>query len=67
MPQYCLECGGILTYDPVLKNFACKSCGATFTYQELLDRREGLRGDEEDEDQKRRKQKDYLRWWLSKK
>jgi hypothetical protein len=33
----------------------------------LLDRREGLRGDEEDEDQKRRKQKDYLRWWLSKK
>lgn len=65
MPHYCFECGGTLTYDPALKNFACKSCGATYTYEELLERKERLYGEEED--QKRRRQRDYLQWWLSKK
>ncbi len=64
MANYCLECGGILTYDPLLKNFSCKSCGATYTYEELLERKERLDGNDED---RRRKQKDYLQWWLSKK
>jgi predicted RNA-binding Zn-ribbon protein involved in translation (DUF1610 family) len=65
MPHYCFECGGTLTYDPALKNFACKSCGATYTYEELLERKERLYGEEGD--QKRRRQRDYLQWWLSKK
>ena len=48
MPNYCLECGGNLNYDPVLKQFACKSCGATFTYQELLESKGTIHINEED-------------------
>ena len=65
MPNYCLECGGNLNYDPVLKQFACKSCGATFTYQELLESKGTIHVNEEDP--KKKRQKDYLNWWLSKK
>ena len=60
--QYCLECGGTLGYDPVLKQYSCKSCGLTFTSQQLLEGR-GRLGDRESSDElKRRRQKEYLNW-----
>jgi hypothetical protein len=66
MPNYCLECGGNLSYDSAIKQYACKSCGLTFTQQDLLQGREKmLQSQETGEEEKKRRQKDYLKWWLS--
>ncbi len=68
MAYYCLECGGILAYDSSLKQYVCKSCGLTFSYQQLIEAKDRMRmGEETAEEQRKRKQKDYLKWWLSKK
>jgi len=65
---YCLECGGNLSYDSTLKHYACKSCGLTFTFQQLMEGKDEMYGDRETTEEKRkRKQKEYLKWWLSKK
>ncbi|HXX72259.1 MAG TPA: hypothetical protein VEI80_01080 [Candidatus Acidoferrales bacterium] len=62
-----MECGGILTYDSALKQYTCKSCGLTTSAQQLMEGRIRLRERESPEEQRRRKQNDYLKWWLSKK
>jgi len=65
---YCPECGGEMVYVSSLKRYVCKSCGLSLTQQELMELRAKLRpavDTEEDERQKRRKE--YLKWWLSKK
>jgi hypothetical protein len=68
MPNYCLECGGELVYDPKLKQYACRSCGLTFTAQQILEGKSKLIDESfVDDDYKKKKQKDYLKWWLSKK
>jgi len=68
MPYYCLECGGNLSYDSTLKQYACKSCGLTFTSQQLMEGKDEMYGDRESsEERRKRKQKEYLKWWLSKK
>ena len=68
MPYYCFECGGNLSYDSILKQYACKSCGLTFTFQQLMEGKDKMYGDREtSEEQRKRKQKEYLKWWLSKK
>jgi hypothetical protein len=67
LDQYCLECGGTLSYDPVFKQYNCKSCGLTFTSQQLLEGKGKLQDRETSDEQKRRKQREYLNWWLSKK
>jgi len=66
--SYCPECGGELKYFPAGKQYACKSCGLTLTYQELIELRDRLTPNEEsDEDARKRRHKEYLKWWLSKK
>jgi DNA-directed RNA polymerase subunit RPC12/RpoP len=66
--NYCLECGGDLSYDSVLKQYTCRSCGMTFTAQELMEGREKLfETRDSSEEERKRRQKDYLKWWLSKK
>ena len=67
MAQYCLECGVTLSYDPALKQYSSKSCGLTFTSQQLLEGKGQLNDRESSDEQKRRRQKEYLNWWLSKK
>ncbi len=68
MPYYCLECGGNLSYDSALKQYVCKSCGLTFTFQQLMEGKDKMYGNRETgEEQRKRKQKEYLKWWLSKK
>jgi hypothetical protein len=67
LAQYCLECGGTLSYDPVLKQYSCKSCGLTFTFQQLLEGKGQLMDRESVDEQRKRRQKEYLNWWLSKK
>lgn len=66
MPYYCLECGGSLFYDSELKCYVCKSCGLTFTIQQLIDEGKKESGENSFEE-KRRRQKEYLKWWSSKK
>ncbi|HUK27126.1 MAG TPA: hypothetical protein VLV18_08820 [Terriglobales bacterium] len=65
--NYCLECGGVLTYDSVLKQYACRSCGLTVSAQQLMEGRIKMRERESPDEQRRRKQNEYLKWWLSKK
>ncbi|MGA2783773.1 MAG: hypothetical protein ABSF09_03640 [Candidatus Bathyarchaeia archaeon] len=65
--NYCLECGGVLSYDSALKLYTCKSCGLTVNSQQLMEGRIKLQERESPEEQRRRKQNDYLKWWLSKK
>lgn len=68
MPNYCLECGGELTYDKSLKQYYCKSCGLTFTFQQLMeDKGKTFSRDESEEEERRKRQKEYLKWWFSKK
>ena len=65
--NYCLECGEILSYDSVLKQYTCRSCGLTTSAQQLMEGRIKMRERESPEEQRRRKQNEYLKWWLSKK
>jgi len=51
----------------VLKQYACRSCGLTVSAQQLMEGRLKLRERESPDEQRRRKQNDYLKWWLSKK
>lgn len=65
-PNYCLECGGNLSYDSAIKQYACKSCGLTFTSQDLLQGRERMfKAQESDDEKKKSRHKEYLKWWLS--
>jgi len=64
MPKYCPECGGELGYDPRFKSYSCRSCGVTFSYQELLEAYDKLGARESEEELKRKERRDYLKWWL---
>ncbi len=65
---YCPECGGEMQYIAMNKRYACKSCGLSVTHQELIEMREQLRPKTESESDERKKtQKEYLKWWLGKK
>jgi len=57
-----------MQYIIATKHYACKSCGLSVTHQELMELREKLRPRMETaEDEKEKRKKEYLKWWLSKK
>lgn len=65
---YCPECGGEMDYDARLRRYVCKSCGLSLTSQELMELRDKLRPDKySDEDERKKKRKEYLDWWFSRK
>jgi tRNA(Ile2) C34 agmatinyltransferase TiaS len=65
---YCPECGGEMQYMLATKHYVCKSCGLSVTQQELMELREKLKLPTESEKEEREKRKkEYLKWWLSKK
>jgi tRNA(Ile2) C34 agmatinyltransferase TiaS len=65
---YCPECGGEMQYMIATKHYVCKSCGLSVTHQELMELREKLRPNVESEEEERQKRKkEYLKWYLSKK
>ena len=65
---YCPECGGEMHYDARLRRHVCKSCGLSVTSQELMELRDKLKPEKETTGNERRKrQKDYLDWWFSRK
>jgi len=64
---YCPECGGEMQYIIATKHYVCKSCGLSVTRQELMELREKLRPPIEVEDEREKRRKEYLKWWLSKK
>jgi hypothetical protein len=65
LANFCPECGGELEFDPVSKNFICKSCGL-FAPREKIDE---LRDKAENKfvDEKRRTHDAYLEWWQTSK
>lgn len=65
---FCPECGGEMQYISTTKRYACKSCGLSVTNQELIELRNRLRPKAESDVEERKKtQKEYLKWWLGKK
>jgi tRNA(Ile2) C34 agmatinyltransferase TiaS len=65
---YCPECGGEMQYQINTKHYVCKSCGLSVTQQELMELRDKFRPNEETaEEEKEKRRKEYLKWWLSKK
>jgi len=65
---YCPECGGETHYDSMLKRYVCKSCGLSLTSQEIMELQDKLRPELENEEERaKKKRKEYLSWWLSKK
>ena len=65
---YCPECGGEMHYAIATKHYVCKSCGLSVTQQELMELREKYRPSTETaEEEKEKRRKEYLKWWLSKK
>ena len=57
-----------MQYISATKRYACQSCGLSVTNQELIELRQQLRPKFESESEERRKaQKEYLKWWLGKK
>jgi len=63
---YCVECGGKLTWDRRLKMYFCQSCGLSYTEAELSEAMERLHS-MRNEDERSRRYREYLDWWLSKK
>ncbi|PMB74064.1 hypothetical protein C0199_01555 [Candidatus Bathyarchaeota archaeon] len=65
---YCPECGGEMRYIIATKHYVCKSCGLSVTQQELIELREKLKPPvESEEDEREKRRKEYLKWWLSSK
>jgi len=65
---YCPECGGEMQYMSATKRYVCKSCGLAVTRQELMELRQKLRPSfESGEDERKKRRKEYLKWWLGKK
>ncbi|MCS7096076.1 MAG: hypothetical protein N3F10_03720 [Candidatus Bathyarchaeota archaeon] len=64
---YCPECGGLMLYIASNKQYVCQSCGLSLTQQELVELKEKLKQPYEEEDERTKRRKEYLKWWLSKK
>ncbi|MEM2125286.1 MAG: TFIIB-type zinc ribbon-containing protein [Candidatus Methanosuratincola sp.] len=66
MSDVCPECGGLLKFDPSRKRYVCQSCGLSLSREEIDEiRYKNQRLNEEDE--KERVRKEYLKWWATKK
>lgn len=81
MTEYCPKCGGELELKIMgeeayrgTKVYVCKSCGINLTRDELSKLRDELSeiirselNNSDDKINKKRRQGEYLEWWLSKK
>jgi len=57
-----------MQYMLATKHYVCKSCGLSVTQQELMELRDKLKPNmESKEEERERKKKEYLKWYLSKK
>jgi len=54
-----------LKFDRKLKQYVCQSCGLTYTDAELLEAR--WRRLDVEEDEKKRRSREYLDWWFKSK
>jgi DNA-directed RNA polymerase subunit M/transcription elongation factor TFIIS len=66
--RYCPECGGEMHYISMTRRYVCKSCGLSVTHQEMIELRQQMRPKfESDSEERKKTQKEYLKWWLGKK
>ncbi len=63
--QSCPECGGILFFDSPTKRYTCKSCGLYVTKDELMNIKDKLRNQVDEQRKRKQQQSEYLEWWLS--
>jgi len=63
----CPYCGAALTFDRMEKLYTCGGCGAAMSLQELVELRERMRAEREKAQRERRRNEEYLEWWLSSK
>jgi len=54
-------------YDPRLRSYMCKSCGLSLTSQELMEIRDKTQSKEDSSEERKKKRKEYLDWWFSRK
>jgi len=72
-PMGCPECGGMLLYDRDLKNYTCQSCGRVYSREELAEARRKIAEEirqtlaQSEVDERERKYREYLKWYLSSK
>lgn len=65
--RFCPDCGGTMFYDRETRQYVCNSCGASYTIQELIVRRERELALKDEQERRKRQKEEYLAWWLSKK
>ncbi|UCH30940.1 MAG: hypothetical protein JSV05_05340 [Candidatus Bathyarchaeota archaeon] len=57
-----------MKYISMTKRYVCKSCGLSVTHQELIELRQQFRPKfGSDKEERKKEQKEYLKWWLGKK
>lgn len=62
----CPECGGEMKWERNRFMYVCKTCGLALKREELDRIRDEQRREVLTEDEERKKRrKDYLKWWLS--
>ncbi|MEN2974267.1 MAG: hypothetical protein ABDH32_01665 [Candidatus Caldarchaeales archaeon] len=65
--RFCRECGSKLFYDRNLKEYVCRSCGLTYSFQDLIVEAEKNTVENRSKRDEKKIRKEYLEWWLSKK
>jgi len=67
----CPECAGKMTYNNMMKQMVCNSCGLSMTRHDLDTSWQKVRSqnysDSDDKDKARSKRKDWLEWYSSSK
>lgn len=67
----CPECAGEMRYDRNIHRYVCTRCGLALTTEErekmITDQRDTLYADRDSDEEKRKRRKEYLNWWLSNK
>ncbi|WEU40828.1 MAG: hypothetical protein OdinLCB4_002625 [Candidatus Odinarchaeum yellowstonii] len=65
----CPECAGEMRFDRNLHMYVCTRCGLALTSEDrdkiLLEQRSKVYSDIDSEEERKRRRKDYLKWWLS--
>jgi hypothetical protein len=61
----CPECGGEMFYQRSIRRYVCKSCGISLTRDEIDEIKAKYKVENENEKEKIRKE--YIKWWTAKK
>jgi transcription initiation factor IIE alpha subunit len=66
----CPECAGTMKFDRYIHRHVCTRCGLALTNEErekIIKQQRGEIYETDPEEEKRKRRKEYLNWWLSEK